>query len=95
MADASTWRTFGEVVTDTATSRKAHPAVLLPDDPTIRALATESRPLMVELRAKPYLDKLDGAPVLDSSADRGPSRVPSSDAKRLTNFEAAYSPDGS
>lgn len=61
MADASTWRTFGEVVTDTATSRKAHPAVLLPDDPTIRALATESRPLMVELRAKPYLDKLDEA----------------------------------
>ncbi len=36
-------------------------AVLLPDDPRIRALAMESRPLMVELRARPYLEKLDEA----------------------------------
>ena len=36
-------------------------AVLLPAEPEVRAWAAEARPLLEELRAKPYLDKLDEA----------------------------------
>jgi len=36
-------------------------AVLLPDHPDIRALVDEARPLLVELRAQPYLDRLEAA----------------------------------
>ena len=36
-------------------------AVLLPDNPEIRALVERARPLLVELRAKPLLDRLDAA----------------------------------
>ena len=34
---------------------------LLPDDPEIRALAERGRPMLVELRAQPWLDRLDAA----------------------------------
>ena len=36
-------------------------AILLPDNPEIRALVERARPLLVELRAKPWLDALDAA----------------------------------
>jgi hypothetical protein len=36
-------------------------AVLLPTDPQVRALVEDARPLLVRLRAKPYLDRLDQA----------------------------------
>ncbi|MGQ0608907.1 MAG: AAA family ATPase [Chloroflexota bacterium] len=44
-------------------------AVLLPDEPEVRAWAAEARLLLEELRAQPYLDRLDAA--LGSAA--GPS----------------------
>ena len=48
-------------------------AVLLPDDPEIRTLVEKSRPLLVELRAKPYLERLDialaGASPASSASD--------------------------
>jgi hypothetical protein len=45
----------------TAAVASVDAAVLLPDQPTIRALAAEARPLLQELRARPYLEKLDEA----------------------------------
>jgi tetratricopeptide (TPR) repeat protein len=36
-------------------------AILLPENPEIRALVERARPLLVELRAKPWLDRLDAA----------------------------------
>ena len=49
-------------------------AVLLPDDPEIRARVEKSRPLLVELRAKPYLQRLDialaGASPVAPAADK-------------------------
>ncbi|MGH2418746.1 MAG: hypothetical protein ACRDFY_10470, partial [Candidatus Limnocylindria bacterium] len=36
-------------------------AVLLPDEPEVRAWAAETRLLLEELRAQPYLDRLDAA----------------------------------
>ena len=34
---------------------------LLPDEPEIRALAEQSRPMLVEVRARPWLERLDAA----------------------------------
>jgi hypothetical protein len=48
--------------------------ILLPDHPEIRLMAEAARPLLVELRAKPYLERLDAA--LAGSAVATPSRVP-------------------
>ena len=45
--------------------------VLLPNQPDIRALVEQSRPLMVELRARPYLERLDAA-IGDAAASRDP-----------------------
>jgi hypothetical protein len=42
--------------------------VLLPDRSEIRALVDVARPLLVELRAQPYLDRLDSA-LADAAAD--------------------------
>jgi hypothetical protein len=48
-------------------------AVVLPGDPKVRALAEEARPLLVELRARPYLDKLDEALAASPSVERASS----------------------
>ena len=54
-------------------------SVLLPEDPRIRALAMEARPLLEELRARPYLEKLDEAlaSVPAPATDRSESRAES------------------
>ena len=54
-------------------------SVLLPEDPRIRALAMEGRPLLEELRARPYLEKLDEAlaSVPAPATDRSESRAES------------------
>ena len=52
-------RELGQMFTAAVVSVDA--SVLLPEDPRIRALATEARPLLEELRARPYLEKLDEA----------------------------------
>ncbi len=44
-------------------------AVLLPGEPEVRTWASEARPLLEELRAKPYLDKLDEALASAPSAE--------------------------
>ena len=36
-------------------------AILLPAEPEVRAWAVDTRPLLEELRAKPYLERLDEA----------------------------------
>jgi class 3 adenylate cyclase/predicted ATPase len=55
-----------------AASRVVEAAVLLPAEPEVRTWASEARPLLEELRAKPYLDKLDEA--LASAPAPAPSR---------------------
>jgi hypothetical protein len=54
-----------------AAQRAVDAAVLLPDEPEVRAWADEVRPLLEDLRARPYLAKLDEA--LASSAARSAS----------------------
>jgi class 3 adenylate cyclase/predicted ATPase len=48
-------------------------AVLLPGEPEIRALVENARPLLVELRAKPYLDRLDAGLAGHSPASPAPA----------------------
>jgi class 3 adenylate cyclase/tetratricopeptide (TPR) repeat protein len=59
MAAIGRLRELGQMFTAAVVSVDA--TVLLPEDPRIRALATEARPVLEELRARPYLDKLDEA----------------------------------
>jgi hypothetical protein len=67
-------RDLGQMFTAAVVSVDA--SVLLPEDPRVRALATEARPLLEELRARPYLEKLDAAlesgpaPVADRTGSR-------------------------
>jgi hypothetical protein len=49
-------------------------AILLPDNPEIRALVERARPLLVELRAKPSLDRLD-ASLAGAVANSSPGAV--------------------
>jgi class 3 adenylate cyclase/tetratricopeptide (TPR) repeat protein len=49
-------------------------AILLPSHPEVRAWALEARPLLVELRAKPYLERLDAA-LAEGAAAPGASRA--------------------
>ncbi|MEA2545477.1 MAG: hypothetical protein QOI09_750 [Chloroflexota bacterium] len=53
-------------------------AILLPEGPEVRALVDAARPLLVELRAKPYLDRLDAA-LAEASP---PSSASAQDASR-------------
>jgi hypothetical protein len=41
---------------------------LLPDEPEIRALAETCRPMLVDLRARPWLERLDAALAVSSPA---------------------------
>ncbi len=68
-------RELGQMFTAALVSVDA--AVLLPEDPRTRALAAEARPLLEELRAAPYLAKLDEAlaSVPAPAADRSESRA--------------------
>jgi hypothetical protein len=59
-------------------ARVVDAAVLLPGEPEVRAWAAEVRPLLEELRTRPYLDRLDEAL---ASAPEAPSRVARTDAR--------------
>jgi hypothetical protein len=58
-----------------AAQRAVDAAVLLPDEPEIRAWADEVRPLLENLRARPYLAKLDEALASASSPAARTSRA--------------------
>jgi hypothetical protein len=58
-AAATRLRDLSQMFTAAVVSSDA--AVLLPNDQRIRALAAAARPLLEELRARPYLEKLDQA----------------------------------
>jgi class 3 adenylate cyclase/tetratricopeptide (TPR) repeat protein len=53
--------------------------ILLPDDPEVRAWAEDARALFTELRAQPYLDRLDAA--LASAPSTAPAVAPSEAAR--------------
>ena len=53
-------------------------AILLPAETEVRSWAAEARPLLVELRAQPYLERLDEAL---ASAPEAPSRGERTDAR--------------
>jgi len=65
-------RSLGQMFAAAATGA-IDAAVVLPGDPKVRALAEEARPLLVELRARPYLDKLDEALAASPSVERASS----------------------
>jgi hypothetical protein len=65
-----------------AAMRAVDAAVLLPDEAEVRAWADEVRPLLEDLRARPYLAKLDEALASASSPRPAPTSAAASRAER-------------
>jgi hypothetical protein len=64
----------------TAARHSLEAIILLPDEPEVRAWADDARALFTELRAQPYLDRLDGA--LASASSPAAAGAPTEAAAR-------------